>query len=139
MVKASLQGLGLQRGCSTAMESKEAFRNLLIMAAIDGRMTVSELRLLSHRAMEWGIDDDDFEAALEEAQRGDSELALPLNPRQALAMLRDMLRVMAADGQVAETEKNLFAIASSAMGVQPREVDRLINEVLREDGLEEDP
>lgn len=120
------------------MESKEAFRNLLIMAAIDGRMTVSELRLLSHRAMEWGIDDDDFEAALEEAQRGDSELALPLNPRQALAMLRDMLRVMAADGQVAETEKNLFAIASSAMGVQPRDVDRLINEVLREDGLEED-
>jgi len=119
------------------MESKEAFRNLLIMAAIDGRMTVSELRLLSHRAMEWGIDDDDFESALAEALRGDAELSLPSNPREALAMLREMLRVMAADGRMAETEKNLFAIASAAMNVPASDVDRLINEALHEDGLDD--
>ena len=37
------------------MSHADLFRNLLLMAAVDGRMSESELRLLSHRAAEWGI------------------------------------------------------------------------------------
>ena len=37
------------------MSRSDLFRNLLLMAAVDGRMSESELRLLVHRAAQWGI------------------------------------------------------------------------------------
>ena len=43
------------------MSQSDLFRNLLLMAVVDGRMSEAELRLLVHRATEWGITDDEFE------------------------------------------------------------------------------
>ena len=57
------------------MDRLDSFRNLIIMAASDGRMAEAELRLLSHRATEWGITDDQFEDAIEASSRHEASLA----------------------------------------------------------------
>jgi uncharacterized tellurite resistance protein B-like protein len=41
---------------------------------------------------------------------------------------------MAADGQLSEVEKRLFALAAAKMNVDREELDRLIDELLDKDG-----
>ena len=115
------------------MDPADQFRNLLLMAASDGRMSEAELRLLSHRAAEWGITDDQFEDALQDAISGRASLVLPPDPDDRTRLLKELIRMMAADGRMADSEKQLFAVASSILGVGPDELNRLIDAVLEED------
>jgi hypothetical protein len=112
------------------MEAVEKFRNLLIMAAADQRIRTAELRLLADRAAELGICDDEFESAIDAAIAGRAELTVPKNPGQLRDVFKDMIRMMAADGHLAEAEKQLFAVASAAIGISTDELHRLIDEVL---------
>ncbi len=118
------------------MDRGEAFRNLILMAAVDGRLAESELRLLAHRAAEWGVTDDEFESALEEARSGRASLALPRGDKEARALAQDLLRMMAADGKMLAEERALFAVASAVMGIPDDEMNRLIDRTLAEDSGE---
>jgi uncharacterized tellurite resistance protein B-like protein len=116
------------------MDVTDCFRNLLLVAASDGRMSEAELRMLSHRAAEWGITDDQFEDAIQDAIRGRAMLTLPAEPAERSEMLKDMIRMMAADGRLEKHEKELFALASVALGVGTDALNQLIDSVLNEDG-----
>lgn len=115
------------------MNALDSFRNLLIVAMADGKMSEAELRLLSHRAAEWGVTDDQFEDVLEEALQGRANLSLPEDPEQRIEMLKEMIRMMAADGQLSETEKQLFAVVSVVLNIDAMQLNTLIDEVLAED------
>ncbi len=112
---------------------QDVFLNLLIMAAADGRIAESELRLLAHRAAEWGITDEQFEDAIEKAASGRAELTVPNDPEDRTLLLKELVRMMAADGQLSDSEKELFAVFSSAIGIGDDELNRLIDEVIGED------
>jgi DnaJ-domain-containing protein 1 len=114
------------------MDNLEKFRNLLIMAAADQRMTESELRLLSDRATEWGITDDQFESAIERAVSGTADLTVPSNRDGMRDLLTEMIHMMAADGRISSPEKRLFAVVAAAVGMSTVELDRLIDDVVRE-------
>jgi len=45
-------------------------------------------------------------------------------------MLSDLIRVMAADGQLSEVEKRLFALAAAKMNVDRKELDHLIDDLI---------
>ncbi len=62
----------------------DRFRYILAMAAADERMNESELEFLSNRAMQLGITDDQFEAALKEAIEGKADLDIPSDPPERL-------------------------------------------------------
>lgn len=47
-------------------------------------------------------------------------------------MLEDLLRMMAADGHLAETEKKMFATAAANMKVEQSELDNLIDSITSE-------
>ena len=115
------------------MDQVDIFRNLILMASADGRLDEAELQWLSHQAAARGITDDEFEEALQAAVSREAEICIPRDPGERIAMLKDMLRVMAADGRIAPGEKNLFALMSATMGVAPEELNRLIDTVLAED------
>lgn len=112
------------------MTQAELFRNLLIMAAVDGSMAESELRLLSDRATQWGISDDDFEQAIQDAIRGTAELTIPTDPAERSQLLKEMICMMAADGRLASKQKELLALATTALGVSPEELNSLIDSLL---------
>lgn len=115
------------------MERSDSFRNLILMAASDGLMAEAELRMLSDRAAEWGITDDQFEDAIHDAIHGRAELTLPESEQERIDFLKDMIRMMAADGRMTEGEKQLFALASGVMGIESGRLNQLIDEVLNDE------
>ena len=46
-------------------------------------------------------------------------------------MLQDLIRTMAADGQLSEVEKRVFATAAAVMEISSEDVNRLIDQLLR--------
>ena len=105
------------------------------MAAVDDRMSEAEMRLLSDRAIQWGITNAQFEAALQEVLAGQAELTIPKSKSDRHALLKGLIRVMAADGRLSSAERKLFALAAVSMDVSAEEVNMLIDSVLAEDGL----
>jgi len=118
------------------MSQSDMFRNLLLMAAVDGRLSEAEFRLLSHRAAEWGITDEQFEQAIQDAIAGKAELTIPTDPVERTELLKELIRVMAADGHMAEPQKQLFALAASVLDVSMEELNGLIDAVLIEDNCD---
>ena len=114
------------------MNHADLFRNLLIMAAVDGSMSEAELRLLSERAAEWDISDDEFEEAIQDAISGQAELTIPTNGEDRSELLKEMIRMMAADGRMAEEQKKLLAVATTALGMSSNELNKLIDSLLEE-------
>ncbi len=112
------------------MTQAEMFRNLLLMAAVDGRMAESELRLLSDRATEWGISDEEFEAAIQQAIQGTAEFTIPRDRDERADLIKEMICMMAADGQLASEQKELLAFATTILGISPLELNNLIDRLL---------
>ena len=109
------------------MEFYDQLKNLMIMALADGSLTQSELAFLSDRSVQWGLSETDFAAAVEYALSDKAELQIPPNKQDRTEMLRDLIRIMAADGQLANIEKRIFARAAAVMELSDGELDRIID------------
>ena len=114
------------------MQKLERFRNLMVLAASDGRMTEEEIVFLSLRAARWGITDDQFQATLEYAKSPEADLAIPGSDGERTQMLADMLRMMAVDGELSAVERRLFAVVAATMGLEREELNELIDRVISE-------
>ncbi|MEO8498569.1 MAG: TerB family tellurite resistance protein [Planctomycetota bacterium] len=112
------------------MELHAKLRNLLVMAATDGSLTEREIAFLSERRERWSIPEDVFADAIRYAISDVAELEIPDSREDRVEMLQDLLRMMAADGDLAEVEKQLFATASVAMNISDNELKEIIDSVL---------
>ena len=112
------------------MDVDEKFRNLLIMAAADGRLTEREINLLSDRSARWKISDADRDAAIELVLAEQPQLRIPSEKSDRVEMIRDLMRMMAADGELADLEKQLFATAAAKMGVSEHELNKIIDSII---------
>ncbi|MGI9519393.1 MAG: hypothetical protein ACR2NP_20245 [Pirellulaceae bacterium] len=113
------------------MEHQQLFHNLVQMAAVDGKFTEEEIRFLVDRAERWGIPNDEFETALAGLD-SEIELRMPEKKEDRLEMLREMIRLMAVDGELAEPEKRLCAAASASMEISGSEFAAIVDGLLRE-------
>ncbi len=112
------------------MTASEHFRNMLAMASADGMMSEAELRLLSHRAAEFGITDNEFEDAIQKAIANEVQISVPEDWAERSAILKDMVRMMAADGELKETEKKLFAVVATMYEFDGAQLNQLMDEVV---------
>lgn len=112
------------------MELEAKLRNLLVMAAADGSLTEREIAFLSDRRTRWGVPEDVFADLIRYAISDVAELEIPDSDKERVEMLQDLLRMMAADGDLAEVEKQLFATASVAMGISDSQLKEIIDSVL---------
>jgi hypothetical protein len=112
------------------MHRKDSLRYLLLMAAVDGRLDREELMLLTDRALLWGVTDDEFEAILDEASAGTTELLLPITHDEKMRTLVSMIDMMAADGHVTDQEKLLFAKLAIHMNISNTQVEEIIDTAL---------
>lgn len=115
------------------MEFYDKLKNLMVMASADGSLTQSELEFLSDRSVQWGISSTDFAAAIEFALSDEAELQIPPDKQDRSELLQDLIRTMAADGQLADIEKRVFAMAAAVMELPDGELDRIIDSVLQGD------
>jgi len=112
------------------MDRFELFKNLMVMAAADKKFTEEEVEFLALRASRWGISDQQFEEALLFAKSGGAKMTIPESQEERTRLLRDLIRMMAADGDLASVEKRLFAEAAARMGVNPNDLETTIDELL---------
>lgn len=113
------------------MKIMDKLRNLLVMAASDGQLTESEIKYLANRCQKWGLPESSFADAVTYALSKDAELALPPRQSDRLEMLEDLMSMMAADGDLAEIERHLFAIAAARMDISEDKLNRLIDKLTR--------
>ncbi len=97
------------------------------MALADGSLGVDELALLVERCAELGLDEVELRGAIQFALSDSASLCLPSDPGDQEALLVDLLRMMAADGQLNETEKRLFALAAAKMNYGAEQINQLID------------
>ena len=114
------------------MEKLDIFHSLVNLAAVDSKFTEEEVAFLVQRAEAWGIPMDEFETALAGVSTGQIEIKIPESHADRVTLLKDMIRLMAIDGDMAETEKQLCAHASGQMDFTNQQFAELLEEVLAE-------
>jgi uncharacterized tellurite resistance protein B-like protein len=108
------------------------FHSLVNLAAIDDKFTEEEVAFLVDRAESWGISNDEFETALAGISTGEISVTIPEQHSDRIELLKEMIRLMAVDGEMAETEKRLCARASAQMDFNSIQFGELLEEVIRE-------
>lgn len=112
------------------MSKVDLFNNLVLLASADGRFTEEEVTFLALKAEKWNISPDDVESALAGASTGEAEIIVPEATSDRVELMKEMIRLMAVDGHLAEIEKRLCATASAAMDFNPLEFDEILQSVL---------
>ena len=100
------------------------------MAFADGSLGEREANLVADRCVELGLDDYDLSLAIKSGLSDGAMLEVPSGQSEREALLRDLIRIMAADGRLDEGEKRLFALAAAKMSISAADVERLIDETL---------
>lgn len=113
------------------MDKFDQLKNLAVMSAADGSLSENEIALLVDRCHELGLSEEHLEKAIAFALSRTATMALPTNVAEQEVVLEDLIRMMAADGQLAESEKRLFALSAAKMGFPPEKLDALIDRLVK--------
>lgn len=113
------------------MSKQQLFHNLVQLAAVDGKFAEEEIQYLVARAEEWGIPNEEFETALASLTNEEIELGLPDEKPDRIEMMRQMILLMAVDGELAETEKRLCAAASASMELTSDEFSAIVDSLIK--------
>lgn len=114
------------------MSNLELFHNLVNLAASDGKFKEEEVEMLARRAEHWNISDDEFETAIAGITTGTIEIHLPDGQTNRITLIKEMIRMMAVDGELSEVEKRLCATASARLDFSAHEFNSMVDQVLRE-------
>jgi len=114
------------------MSNLELFHNLVNLAAVDNKFTDEEIQFLAERAEKWDISSDEFETAIAGISTGELQVKIPESFEDRVVMLKEMVRLMAVDGKLAETEKRLCAYASGRMDFTTQQFAQILDEVIQE-------
>lgn len=109
---------------------QQQLRNLVVMAMADGSIGEREVNLIADRCQELGLGPSDMQKAIEFGLGDDAALELPGDVSERNELMRDLIRMMAADGVLDESEKRLFALAAVKMDMSKDDLDQLIDSTL---------
>jgi len=114
------------------MDRIELFHSLVNLAASDGKFTDEELQFLANRAHRWDIPDEEFETAVAGISEGNFELKIPESYDDRVDMMKEMLRLVASDGELADMEKHLCSVAAGKMDFSTQEFESVLQSVIDE-------
>lgn len=113
------------------MDPNIRLRNLMVMALADGSLGEREVQLVTDRCAEMGLGEHELRDAIRYALEESSSIQLPEDPCEAESLLGDLLKMMAADGVLEESEKRLFAICAAKLGFGSHEIDALVSRLMK--------
>ena len=108
------------------MNRVDLFNNLVVMAAVDGKINDEEAAYLAQRAVNWGITEAEANKAIANAMANQRDFSVPPTKEGCLEVLREIIKMMAIDGQLAPVEKELCASAAVAMNITQTELKNVI-------------
>lgn len=112
------------------MDHLELFHNLINLAAVDQKFTNEEIDYLIEVANRYDIPSSEFEEGLQGIREGLIEVKLPAGEEDRQQLMKEMIQLMAADGELNEMEKRLCATASARMDFTSQQFEELLNKVL---------
>lgn len=113
------------------MDPVQLFHNLINLAAVDQKFANEEIDYLIDVANRHNIPSEEFETALQGIREGVIEVKLPEGHEDRVKLMKEMIQLMAVDGELNEMEKRLCATASARMDFTSPQFDELLNEVLQ--------
>ena len=114
------------------MQPIDQFKNLVVMAAADRSFSSEEIQYLVMRANKLGLSEEEFKTCLDFAMSGEGSIDLPNSEADRKELLTGLIRMMAADGVLADVEKEMFAIAAAKMDISAEDLNALIDSVVSE-------
>lgn len=114
------------------MDKLEIFHSLVNLAAADHKFTDEEIQFLVERAERWNIPTTEFETALAGISEGNLEVTIPESHHDRVVLLKEMIRLMAVDGDLAENEKRICAQVSGSMDFNSAQFAQILDEVIAE-------
>ena len=110
---------------------RQLLRNLVVMAFADGSLGEREINLVADRCVDLGLDEYDLQKAIEFGLGDEASLELPTEMEQRRELMQELIRMMAADGTLAEAEKRLFALAAVKMELTEKDVNEIITRTVK--------
>ncbi len=117
------------------MDPVQLFHNLINLAAVDQKFTDEEIDYLIDVANRHNIPSEEFEAGLKGIRDGIIQVKLPTDADDRQKLMKEMIKLMAADGELNDLEKRLCATASAKMDFSSEQFVALLEEVLGETPL----
>lgn len=103
-------------------------KNLVMLAAADGRFTDSELAVLLAVASREHISPEDFNKVIDDPDS--VNIVLPEDEDTKLNYLRDMVALMMIDGDLDEQELAICKVYAIALGYNSKIVDGMIADIV---------
>ena len=116
------------------MDKIELFHNLVNLAAADNKFTDEEIQFLVERANRWDIPTDEFETAMAGISAGGVQVKIPESHEDRLELMKEMIRLIAVDGELADMEKGICAMASGRMDFTVQQFEEILQSVILEAG-----
>ena len=113
------------------MDLVKLFHNLINLAAVDQKFADEEIDYLIEVANRYNIPSEEFETALTGIREGMIEVELTPGEEDRKTLMKEMIKMMAVDGELNDMEKRLCATASARMDFTSQQFDTLLEEVLR--------
>ena len=113
------------------MDPIKLFHNLINLAAVDQKFTDEEIDYLIEVANRYNIPSEEFESGLTGIREGMIEVQLPEGEEDRQTLMKEMIKMMAVDGELNEMEKRLCATASARMDFTSQQFDAILEDVLR--------
>lgn len=107
----------------------EHFRNLVALAAADGKIEESERITLSKIAFQKEIPLDRMNVMLKKAD--EYIYFIPQNQQDREKQLQDMIDLALVDGQLAKAETNLIYYVGKKLNFSKAEIDKFISDSLK--------
>lgn len=100
------------------------------MAFADGSLGDREVNLVADRCVELGLSETDLHDAISFGLSDDAEVTLPDQESAKKLLIADLIRMMAADGYLDESEKQLFALVAAKLNLTRPQVDAIIQQTV---------
>ena len=105
----------------------DQLRNLVVMAFADGSLGDREVKLVADRCEQLGLSESDLHDAITYGLSDQAAITLPNDMAGKQAVMSDLIRMMAADGVLDESEKQLFALVAAKLSLTRDQVDEIID------------
>ena len=113
------------------MDKRDFLSILIFMAGSDGKFSDDEVRKLLTFADRSGLSAQDVEHALADAADPSYPSPKPETREEAERLLTELLKIMAADGELHEMEKLIFSDLAANLGFDHDELKGLIDRALK--------
>lgn len=109
------------------MEKKiklEHFANIVAVAASDGKISDEELELLKDRAIEYGLNENDVNELLDNAQS--LEFIIPMNSVEREDQLSEAVLMSMIDGKIQDNEYDICLKIANKLGFDEKYLNHII-------------